>query len=271
MRRPEITHRAIGKTLAVVLGLQVATACVPSSVSTAQSGVVPQIARHAATPQVVSAYSAGLLALYKFNGSLDDSSGNGYTTKDSGKPEYVDGAPFGGKAIEFDGTGSAIVSAPLNISVKHIRQLSMGGWFKATSITTPNCGIVSNDNGNFDRSIDIDARSCPTVCWSAFVGGAVEGKVPVHVGKWVFEAVTFDQKTLPGNYAIYVNTGRRTAIVTGTDNFDNDSVTSHVSIGENPNFDHPFAGEAAKVFFYVGILTKKQIADIIAHGPSRIP
>jgi hypothetical protein len=83
-------------------------------------------------------------------------------------------------------------------------------------------------------------------------------------------AVTFDQAKLPGNYALYVNTGKHTTILTGTDNFDDNS-ESKVKIGKNPSFDHPFAGDAAKVFFYVGILTKTQIADIIAHGPSRIP
>ncbi len=217
-------------------------------------------------------YPKGLLALYRFNGTLNDSSGHGYAGKDTGKPQYVNGAPFRGKAIEFDGSGKAIVRAPLDISIKKIPQLSMGGWFKATSISTPPYGIVSNDDGDFDRTLDVDNRDAKTGAhWSAFVGGKVVGTVPVRTGKWVFSAVTYDQSTLPGTYAFYVNNGSRTTVLKGQANFDSASVTKNVTIGRNPNFDQAFAGDAANVFFYVGILSKAQIAKIIAHGPSRIP
>lgn len=228
-------------------------------------------ARSAQFPET-KRYPKGLLALYRFNGTLDDSSGRGHTARDTGKPQYVDGAPFGGKAITFDGSGKAIVKAPLNISVKKIPQLTMGGWFKATSISEPPYGIVSNDDGDFDRTLDIDNRNVkPGVFWSAFVGSTVVGKVRVHRGKWVFMAVAYDQATLPGKYAFYVNAGEHTSVLRGQDNFDSDSVTKYVAIGRNPNYNQPFAGEVTKVFFYVGILTQEQIAEVIAHGPSRIP
>src|SRR5580700_423393 len=71
---------------------------------------------------------AGLIALYPFNGSLADISGNGNTATDSGTPTYVSGAPFGGEAISFDGSGSAIVTGPLNISPANYPQLTMGAW-----------------------------------------------------------------------------------------------------------------------------------------------
>ncbi len=97
----------------------------------------------------------------------------------------------------------------------------MGGWFKATSISTPPYGIVSNDNGDYDRTLDIDNRDAKTGAhWSAFVGGKVIGTVPVHTGKWVFSAVTYDQSTLPGTYAFYVNNGSRTTVLKGQANFD---------------------------------------------------
>jgi hypothetical protein len=217
--------------------------------------------------------STKLLALYTFNGTLADASGNGKTAHDSGTPTYVTGAPFGGKAIVFSGLGNAIVTAPLNISVAALKQVTFGGWFKATSIATPQYGVVSNDDGNFDRTIDIDTRDPGGgIKWSAFVGGAVNGKVPVVVGRWYFVAVSFNQAVLPGHYVLYVHSGTTpTVTVSGTDHFDSNSITTGVTIGRNPRFDHPFKGQAANVFFEHLILTPTQIANIIAHGPSALP
>ena len=261
--------RRFVRTTALILASQVATAC--SSTYLAPPSAVPA-SQQAARASGSAPYSKGLLALYSFNGTLKDSSGNGHTATDSGTPTYVKGAPFGGKAIAFDGSGTAIVSAPLDISVATIPQLSMGGWFKSTSIAYSRYGVVSNDDGDYDRTLDIDDRDKGGgIKWSAFIGGSVVGKVPVVTGKWVFAAVTYDQSTLPGKYAFYVRHGKKMKVLRGADNFDGDSITTSVTIGSNPNFDEPFAGDAANVFFYVGILTKKQMKDIAAHGPSHIP
>ena len=216
--------------------------------------------------------AAGLLAMYTFNVTLNDASGHGKTAKDSGTPAYVVGAPFGGKAISFDGTGKAVVTAPLNISYQHLPQLTMGAWVRTHAIDNPQYGIISNDDGNFDRSLDIDNRAGSTVDWAAFVGGAAAGKVAAVNDKWVFLAISFDNTaTGTGRYAFYVNDGTTTTTVTGTDAFDSDSVTTGVTIGRNPNFDQPFKGEIANAFFYGGVLTKTQIESIIAHGPAAIP
>ena len=214
----------------------------------------------------------GLLALYTFDGTLRDSSGHGKTAHDTGKPTYVVGAPFGGKAISFDGSGHAIVAAPLNISPAALPQLTTGAWVNARSVATPQYGIISNDNGDYDRTLGIDTRPAKTgVVWSAFIGGDVVGKVPVVTNKWYFIAVSFDQRSAANPYAFYVNDGSKTITVSGVDHFDADSHTDGVSFGRNPSFDSSFNGELANTFFYAGILTKEQIAAIIARGPSAIP
>src|SRR5579872_602229 len=219
-----------------------------------------------------AARADGLLALYHFNGSLADSSGHGKTAVDSGTPTYVSGAPFGGKAISFDGQGNAIVTARLNISPAALPRLTMGAWVQAASIATPQYGIISNDDGNFDRTLGIDTRPVPSaVVWSAFVGGTVVGKLPVTTGKWLFVAVSYDQSAMPGTYAFYVNDGSKTTTLTGAANFDGDSHTDVVTIGRNPSFDSNFNGLVANAFFYKGVLSSKQIAAIIARGPQAIP
>jgi len=220
-----------------------------------------------------SARADHLIALYPFNGTLHDASGNGRTAHDSGTPTYVAGAPFGGKAISFDGSGHAIVTAPLNISPAALPQLTMGAWVYANSVATPQYGIISNDDGSFDRSLTIDSRPAPKPVWSAFVGGSVVGKVPAATDKWIFLAASFDQSSGPssGSYTFYVNDGSTTTTLSGADSFDSNSVTSGATIGRNPNFDQPFNGMVADAFFYAGILTREQIAKIIARGPSAIP
>jgi hypothetical protein len=232
------------------------------------ASTIAALPRLSASTAVLS--TGHLLALYSFNQTLNDSSGNGLNATDSGTPTYVPGAPFGGDAIKFDGTGSAIVTAPLNITVANLPQVTIGGWFKASSISTPQYGVVSNDDGNFDRTLDIDNRD-GGIHWSAFIGGGVVGKVPVRTGQWIFMAVAYNQATLPGKFAFYVHNKSGMHTILGTDNFDTDSVSTGVTIGRNPNFDQPFSGFAANVFFYDGILTKAQIDNIIATGPSAIP
>jgi len=214
----------------------------------------------------------GLIALYTFNGTLHDASGNGKTAKSTGTPTYVSGAPFGGKALSFDGSGKAIVTAPLNISVKALPQVTFGAWVMAGSVATPQYGLISNDDGGYDRTLDIDNRDpSPGTNWSAFIGGGVVGSVPAVTNRWVFLVVSYDQSSLPGTYALYVNDGSRTTVLNGADNFDSDSVTARVTIGSNPNFDHAFKGKIANAFFYNGILTRDQIDAIGAKGPSAIP
>lgn len=259
---------AMHKIAAIVIGAQIVAACSSGTGSNVPLSPAARPAGVTATPQ----YANGLLALYRFNGTLKDSSGNKHNAKDTGTPAYVTGAPFGGKAIAFDGTGGAIVTAPLDISVKTIPQLTMGGWFKATADSTPQYGIVSNDNGNYDRTIDIDNRDAkPGTYWSAFVGGKVVGNTKVALGQWVFEAVVYNQATLPGTYKLYVNDGTKTHVLHGASDFDDESITTAVTIGANPDFDHAFYGDAANVFFYVGALNAKQIGAIIANGPGSIP
>lgn len=256
---------------AKVAALLIAAALVTACGSRTASGIQPLPVSALDNQLAVPAASLKLMALYSFNGTLADSSGNGKTATDTASPTYVTGAPFGGKAIAFNGSGHAIVHAPLNISVAAVKQITFGGWMKALSISTPQYGVVSNDNGDFDRTIDIDTRPNGTPSWSAFVGGTVVGKVHVAIGKWYFVAVSFDQSIAPGHYVLYVNNGTATTTVSGTDHFDADSVTSSVSIGRNPGFDHPFNGDVANAFFYHGILTAAQIATIVAKGPSAIP
>ncbi|MGR4064844.1 MAG: LamG-like jellyroll fold domain-containing protein [Vulcanimicrobiaceae bacterium] len=215
---------------------------------------------------------AGLIALYSFNGTLTDSSGNGKTAKDSGTPAYVPGAPFGGKAIDFDGSGKALVTVPINMSVAAMPQVTFGAWVYAKSAANPQYGIISIDDGNFDRTLGIDSRPATSGAnWAAFIGGSAVGTIPAATNKWVFFAVSYDQSSGPGTYAYYVNTGGGTTVLSGNDAFDGDSVTTGVTIGKNPNFDQPFQGYVSNAFFYAGLLTKDQIDALVTKGPSAIP
>lgn len=262
----------LGRVAAMVFFSALLAACgSTASINPATNsyGSIPQAFSETAN----GAGTAGLLARFSFNGTLADSGPRHLKAKDSGQPVYVTGAPFGGKALVFDGSGNAIVSVPLNITPLARPKFSMGGWFKATQQATTTYGVVSNDDGSYDRSLAIgnQNRNQAEDYWTAYVGQNAVGNIPVRPGRWVFMTITYDQSTLPGTYAFYVHHGNRMTILKGAANFDIDSISTAVTIGRDPTWDSPFAGQAANVFFYNGVLTKTQIAAIAKHGPKAIP
>ncbi len=150
-----------------------------------------------------SAREPALSRYISFNGTLTDSSGNGKTAKDSGTPAYVPGAPFGGKAIDFDGSGKALVTVPINMSVAAMPQVTFGAWVYAKSAANPQYGIISIDDGNFDRTLGIDSRPATSGAnWAAFIGGSAVGTIPAATNKWVFFAVSYDQSLRSRNLRI---------------------------------------------------------------------
>ncbi len=216
-----------------------------------------------AFPAASGMAQAGLLGFYPFNGNANDASGNGNNGVVTGSPTYVSGAPFGGQAIQFDGASNSFVTVPIDISVANLSQVTFGGWFNSSVDSGGIRGVVSNDDGNFDRTIDVDTRP-GGFQWSIFIGGNVVGNGQVTKNTWTFVVARYDQTT--NSYAFNVDGSQ----ISGTTNFDADSVTTGTTIGRNPNFDSPFAGQMADVFFYDQYLSDVQINAIRANGPSAI-
>jgi hypothetical protein len=103
-----------------------------------------------------------LVAYYKFDNTLSDSSGNGYSAVGYGTTSYINGTI--GKAISFDGVDDYIL-APITLPTTNF---SVTMWINTTS---DNIGIFSAVNNNVssghDRHIYLsDSKVCSRV-WSA--------------------------------------------------------------------------------------------------------
>lgn len=197
----------------------------------------------------------GLVAYYPFDGDARDYSGNGNHGTNSGAV-FVPGRK--GQALKFDGVNN-YVSAPLNINPDVMPQMTMVAWVKADKVSGT---VISHDNGDFDRTIDIDFRGGGTG-WSAFSGsGAVLGYHPVTIGEWVFTAAVYDQNAkkvrLHVDDAVYEKAG---TLGPGW---------QYINIGRNPSFGGYFSGAIDEVRIYNYALSPSEIAALraeVGHGP----
>ncbi|MDE3164192.1 MAG: PEP-CTERM sorting domain-containing protein [Acidobacteriota bacterium] len=212
----------------------------------------------------VSPAHAGVIGYYSFNGNANDSSGNGANGTVNGSVTYTNNSPFGGSAITFDGSSrSNYVTVPIDSQVVTHPTETFGGWFYVPSnVTVTNQGLISNDNCCFDRSLDLDTRN-GGFQYSAFTGSGVAGGGQVSLNQWVFLAVSYNNPA--GTYVFQAGTNQ----VSGTTSFDlADMPTTY--IGMNPNYDAPFRGEMADVFFLDTALSGAQLANIQQNGPSAV-
>ena len=167
---------------------------------------------------------------------------------------------------QFRRVTNSFVTVPINVSVAATPQMTFGAWVNANNLTVTSGvirGVISNDDGNFDRTIDVDTRN-GGVLWSAFIGSGVKGSTPVTANQWIFIAASYDQSTQ--SYLFDVNG----TFVSGTTAFDTNSVTSGLTFGRNPNFDSPFGGQMADAFVFNQALTQAELNHIQANGPSAI-
>lgn len=212
---------------------------------------------------------AGLIGFYTFNGNTLDTSGSGNDGTVHGTVSYTNNGPFGGSALTLDGTSTSnFVSVPIDSTVSGQGTETFGAWFFVPNgASTSNIrGLISNDDGDFDRTLDVDTRN-GGFQYSAFIGGTVVGGGAVTDGQWTFVAISYDNSG--GNNGAYIFQVGGTQF-TGSTSFDGGSVGSTTNIGINPNFDSEFQGEIADAFFYNTALTAQQLANIQENGPNAI-
>jgi hypothetical protein len=212
----------------------------------------------------LSQAQASVIGFYSFNGNVNDSSGNSNNGTVNGNVTYTNNAPFGGAALTFDGSSrSNFVTVPIDSQTTAHPTETFGGWFYVPStVTVTNQGLISNDNCCYDRTLDLDTRN-GGLQYSAFIGTGVVGGGQVSLNQWVFVAVSYNNPA--GTYILQVGTNQ----VTGVTAFDSSDVPS-TYLGLNPNFDAPFRGEMADVFFYNTALSGSQLANIQQNGPGAI-
>jgi hypothetical protein len=202
---------------------------------------------------------AGLIAYYPFENNANDASGNGRHGAITGSLSVVAG--HDGLAYAFNG-GENFVTVPIDINPSNYATLTMGGWVNAGAADAIR-GILSHDNGDFDRTLDIDNRGGGGWQWCAFTGSTVLCGPSVALDTWTFLAVRYNQST--GAIALTVD-----GAIYGTLGYPGSGWTN-TTIGRNPSWDYPFVGVIDSVFFYDQYLTNEELEGIRQNGIQVIP
>ena len=214
--------------------------------------------------------SAGLVALFDFNGTTNDVSGNNKNPVSGTISGYTTGVQ--GQAGVFNGSTNRL-QLPINVSPSLMHSLTMGVWVSALE-TTNRTGIMSADDNspaNFDRQIGIDDRRLlgaggPTLySYSAFAG---ETTGVLASGVAASSAFTFLAARYDGNTVTLFVDGLS---VTANDATDDDAIEyPQLWIGKNPSFNSSFQGALDNAFVFDEALSDAQIESIRLGGASAI-
>jgi|MudIll2142460700_1097286.scaffolds.fasta_scaffold225297_1 hypothetical protein len=211
---------------------------------------------------------AGLIGFYPFEGNILDSSGLGNHGTFGPTAPSLTASGYEGAAYQFGlGGANTYLTVPININPSAMPALTMGAWVNAAIADSVIRGIVSHDDGGFDRSLGVDTRgTCASLpCWSAFRQGTVlSSNITVQTGQWVFLAVRYDQvgKTVTLNVdgAQFQQTNQTLG----------SSARTITTIGRNPGYDSPFVGAIDNVFFFNEVLSDSQVNAIRVGGANAI-
>ena len=185
---------------------------------------------------------AGLVAYYNFDNGPNDVSGNGNNGTLSSNPPTLTSAGYQGGAYQFTAANNNYITAPLNISPTAMPQFDDGRLVQRQQRQALQGGLLSEDNGGFDRTIDIDTRN-GGVKWSAFSGYGVVSGAAVVPNQWVFVAVRYNQTA--GTMSLDVNG----TFTNASTDFDLNQLNT-LTIGRNPSFAAWFDGKIDSVFVY---------------------
>lgn len=209
-------------------------------------------------PKPSSITTEGLISYLPFNGKAEDESLNKSEVYVEGEVKLTsDKNGKANSAYEFNNTNSYIeVKQDINPS-KH-KQLTMMAWVKPTEFgDTDIKTIISNDDGEFDRTLLLDHRG-ENKGWSAFSGDCeVFGSItPVELNKWSFVAVSYDQDQKTVDLYVNGNKFSKTGCTIG------ESQNKFFRVGINPGFSEPFSGSIDEVRVYSRKLTDSEVDSI---------
>jgi len=191
-----------------------------------------------------------LLGLYTFENGTVDQSGNGRNALADPNVTFAPGIE--GMAAEFNGTDSWI-GLPIDINPSVVPRLTMGAWVKSDTLEGYH-GILSHDNGGWDRSIGVLDGS-----HLAFNGSGPAVHPQSLTTDWQFVAVVYDGVSIHH----YVD---QSVLVTSDYTGDNTG-TDYLLIGGLPlGQGWPWDGLIDNVFVFDGALTERETNDIRTHG-----
>lgn len=161
-----------------------------------------------------------------------------------------------GQALAFTGK-QTYLQLPWDINPDPHPLLTITAWarYRGPADFLGQAQVVSHDDGDYDRSIGLDARGGKWG-WSSFAGSAeVIGGAQVKVGEWIFLVVSYDQTA--GRVVLEAR-GTSFPVAKGK------LGPGHpfVWLGGNPSFGEPFIGDIAHVRIFNRILTSAELRAV---------
>ncbi len=200
--------------------------------------------------------SLNLLASYDFNGDFRDQSGNRLHGKSRVETFCADRKGRANSAVQLNGLNQSVL-IPVNINPRVHPKLTICAWVRVEDAENGGT-VVSNDNGGFDRTINLDRRGNKhrNVEFTAFCGSHhVVGSKPVKQDEWYFVAATYDQVkeriVLCVNLSRYHKDGRM-----GPGH-------NQCRIGSNPSHGSYFKGAIDDVRIYGKVLSSKELKAVM--------
>lgn len=208
------------------------------------------------------------LYLFDFETSLVDYVGTG-----TGAAAVTNAGVTRSTTVSRNGTASALFTATSDNDGIRVNEdlreatftaLTWGAWVKSDGSTTIQ-GILSIDNGNFDRTIGIDVRGnqFAGAGFSAFTGAGVVKGAPLTTD-WTHLSAVYDGSIV----ALYIN---GSLAISAPEVFNTTDALTHFFIGSNTLFNEGFGGYLDDVFVFGRALSPTEIADIYRNGFAPVP
>lgn len=199
--------------------------------------------------------SNGLIAYFPFNGSTNDESPNKLNVTNDGATLTKDRNGIDNKAYSFDGEKSSI-KVDLDINHEKFKELTISAWVKSSDKFQKRMAVVSNDDGDFDRTLGIDERG-ESESWSVFGGNCevVSGDI-ITPNQWTFLAVKYSQNNQSIDFFVNNKKISKTGCEVGN------SEHNFFNIGRNPSFPEFFKGDIDEVRIYNRSLSDEEIKSL---------
>jgi hypothetical protein len=215
---------------------------------------------------------AELIGWYTFddpNNLAKDSSGfgkNGTILDNGNAPTFANGAGLnGGGAAQFNGGG--IISIPFNTGPSLFPDLTWGAWIKPAQ-TDGVRDIFNNDDGGFDRCLNIDTRVLGN--YGAFNGSGVYSTgIAPSTSDWTFMAGVYENNFYgSGNGKLTLYIGN--TVIDNIHTSFGDTMWTFTALGGSPTFGEYFKGVMDNAFIFNDALNSSQISDLQTNGPGDV-
>lgn len=225
------------------------------------------IAQAEAAPQTLSAdITAGLVAYWKFDetsgDTVSDSSGNNNNGTLFGPTRETSANCKFSNCLSFD--GDSYVSTNLDVQPRAMAEATWSVWVYPSRVNHRyRQQIMSDDNGDFDRSILIDENSASFGVFTGPIPNAVWRSTSVNANQWQHIVVVWGKD----NVYFYKN-GIEYSF--GKAPF-GQSTSYKLNIGRNPGFRwEEFQGRLDDIRVYNRALSHKEINQLYSKGASAV-